>query len=184
MISGKKHREEREALLWTQKTVAEAAHVSVPAIERIERDREGKGVSVRPLTLLALAAALGVEPQDLMLEGTSRPLGELGSPLEQAKFQAARLERREAEGADEGDAFWMWQWGAAEQGVDNTVNLLRSLDGDPVGRREALDLMERFIALERRAEERYLELHRWTPQDAVSDEPVEAETHETIEANA
>jgi transcriptional regulator with XRE-family HTH domain len=184
-ISGKTLRKERGTKLLTQKALAEAADVSIPAIERIERDREGKGVRVRPGSLFALAGALDVDPRDLLVEGRSVPLGEIGSPLDQAKFQAMRLERREAEAEGRGDKFWSRQWGIAERCVEDTVKLLRRVEGDPVQRREALDLLERFIALERRAEERYFALYGWKlPRDVASQEPLEAEDRESIEANA
>jgi len=129
--------------------------------------------------MFALAAALGVEPQDLMLEGTSRPLGELGSPLEQAKFQAAKRERQEAEGEGNGQAWWMQHWAATEQGVDNAMDLLRRFEGDPVGRKEALDLLERCIAQERRAEGQYVKR-----AFGVSVEELLSESREHVEANA
>ena len=106
-LDGAKLREERLSRIWTHERLAELADLSVSAIERFEREgRKGKNVSVRARTLFALAGALDVDPRNLLVGGGSHPLADLGTPLDRAKFQAARLERREAEGQDKLDAFW------------------------------------------------------------------------------
>lgn len=183
-VSGRRFREARKAALLSQKAVADAAKVSLPTIERIERgERKGEDVYVRPATLFDLAGALDVDPRELMAEGNSRPLGELGSPLDQARLQAARLERREAGGKDKLDVFWGNQWAVAKACVDATATLVRNL-GDEVGRMEAIVLLERFIGLERRALEHYLALHGWSTQDMVSEEALDPYDRQIIEANA
>src|SRR5688500_15949740 len=127
-----KFRQARDSLLLTQKAVAAIAGVSLPTIERIERDREGKGVYVRPGTLFELAGALDVDPRELMMEDATRPLGELGSPLDRARFQASRLERREADGEGKLDTFWGHQWTLAKACVDDMAKLLRDVGADEI----------------------------------------------------
>jgi len=160
----------RDARVLTQKELDSRSGVGFVTISRLER-----GFAARPTTAHRLAEALRVDMDDLLSEeGTGVPLGPLGSPIEEAKEQAAKLERREARGDDEGDAFWMGQWSAALQGVRNATKLLRLFDREVVRRHEALGVLERFIALERRAEERYFALHGWDLEEVFAEDQQEA----------
>jgi len=176
-LDGAKLREERLSRIWTHECLAELADLSVSAIERFEREgRKGKNVSVRARTLFALAGALDVDPRNLLVGGGSRPLGDLGSPLELARLQATRLERRESEALDrgeKGDLFWREQWGKGEDYTMRCAELLAELK-DEVSRREASGLQMRFIGLYHRGVERYLAFYGLTPQDVASDEPLDA----------
>ena len=118
-------------------------------------------------TLRRLARAFGVSVEELL---TNLPLAER-SPLEQARVQAEKLKQREAEGEGKGDDYWMSQYVVAQGCVNDTAKLLREVGADEARRREALDLLEEFIGLERRALEAWLAMHNWTLESLAAEEP-------------
>lgn len=128
----------------------------------------------RGATLRRLARAFGVSVEELLTEVPKAQR----SPLEQARVQAETLKQREAESAGKLDAFWGQQWAMSKAGVGVAAKLLREVGADGSQRIEALDLLDDFIGLERRAEDRFLELHNWSLADAVSEEPLEVESGE------
>lgn len=127
--------------------LAEMTGVATGTLYRIENGKS----KARGATLRRLARGLGMSVEELTGEV---PKGER-SPLELAREQAERLEVSEKKDVERSVTYYMKLSDQAKKGANATAKILRDVGHDPVKRHEALDLLDRFMAIEVRAEDRY-----------------------------